>query len=132
MAIIPAKSISWTRKSTGKLARFFHFDDVTVKHRRPIDIDEIHGKESIAVNFFPIGSDDLIPAHQQPAHHRPHEIQGGHLAGALGRSLQNFWDMGDDDCLIGIIRGRQVYFIYRPLSPTAKSVSPMSGASALT
>lgn len=57
---------------------------------------------------------DLVPIHGQPPHHGSHEIQSRNLPGLLGLNLKGFREIRDDNGLIGIIGGEEVYLVRGP------------------
>jgi hypothetical protein len=60
MATMPEKIDLLNSEEYWKLGQVFHFNDVAMEHWRPIRLHELHGEQGVPVNFFFIGSDDLV------------------------------------------------------------------------
>jgi hypothetical protein len=95
--------------------------NIVVGHGGPVHLDKLHGEKGGLVNFLATGFDNLVPIHGQPSHHGLQEIQGGHLADLLGLNLEGFRKMGDDNSLVGIVGGGEVYLVRCPALPDDKA-----------
>ncbi len=94
-----------------ELSQVFNLNDISVKHRGTVDLDEFHGEKGISVNFHEIRLLDLVSIEREAQHHGADLIKHRDLAGLFVLNLKGFRSVGDENGLVRLIGGRWVYFV---------------------